>query len=253
MYFGLARSQRDFAAALFDPTLTVPPDVRAGATARAMSAFAVYRNNVASSLINVLRSRFPTIVRFIGDRSFEGLALRFIVLQPPRSPVLMGYGEDFPAFLESLNSTPCAGYLADIARLEVARGRAYHAADIAPIAASSFAALTPQQLPGLRVALHPSVSLLRSRFPCVSAWQANQPGSDGLIRCWKAEDAVVARPHYDVTVALLPDGGFAFLSSLAAGVSLANAVDAASCDCAAFDLAANLAVLTGAGIVIDIL
>jgi hypothetical protein len=253
MYFGLARSQRDFAAALFNPASTVPAGVRASTSARAASAFAVYRNNVASSLINVLRARFPVIVRFVGDDSFQALALRFVAHHPPRSPVLMGYGEDFPAFLSTLNTTPCAMYLADIARLEVARGRAFHAADVDPISASRFAALTSEQLPDLRVVLHPSVSLLRSRFPCVSAWQANQSDSDGLIRCWKAEDAIVARPHYDVTVAQLPDGGFVLLSSLAAGASLASAIEAASRDCADFDLAANLAVLTGAGIVIEIL
>jgi len=251
MYFGLARSQRDFAAALFDPASTVPAGIRASASARAVSAFSVYRNNVASSLINVLRTRFPVIVRFVGDESFQALALRFVTLHPPRSPVLMGYGEDFPMFLRNLNTTPCAAYLADIASLEVARGRAFHAADAAPIAASCFSALASEQLPDLRVVLHPSVSLLRSRFPCVSAWEANQPDSDGLIRCWKAEDAIIARPQYDVTVMRLPDGGYVFLSSLAAGAPLAEAIEAASRDCAAFDLLANLALLAGAGIVVE--
>jgi hypothetical protein len=252
MYFGFARSQQDFAAALFDPSGIIPAGIRAGASPRAASAFAVYRNNVASGLINVLRARFPTIARSVGDESFHALALRFVALHPPRSPVLIGYGEGFPAFLGDLNTTPCAEYLADIARLEVARGRAYHAADVEPIAAPQFAALTPEQLPDLRVVLHPSVILLQSRFPCVSAWEANQPDSDGLIRCWKAEDAIVARPHFDVTVGRLPDGGFSFLSSLATGAPLAGAIDAASSDCATFDLPANLAVLTGAGIVVEL-
>lgn len=253
MYFGLARSQRNFAAALLDLALAVPAGICASGPGRAASAFAIYRNNVASSLINVLRARFPVIVRFVDDESFRTLALRFVALHPPRSPVLMGYGEDFPGFLGNLNTTPCAAYLADIARLEVARGHAYHAADVAPIEASRFTAITPEQLPELRISLHPSVTLLRSRFPCVSAWEANQPDSDGLIRCWRAEDAIVARPHHEVTVGRLPDGGFAFLSSLKTGAPLASAIEAASRACATFDLAANLAVLMRTGIVVELL
>jgi hypothetical protein len=55
--------------------------------------------------------------------------------------------------------------------------------------------------------LHPSMMLLRSKFPLVSAWEANQPGADAPIRCWKGEDAMVARPYHDVKVTRLPDGG----------------------------------------------
>ena len=103
---------------------------------------------------------------------------------------------------------------------------------------------------GLQVVLHPSTTLLRSRFPVVSAWQANQPGADTAIRCWKAEDAIVARPHHEVTVTRLPDGGFAFLSALSTGSTLATAIEAALRDNAAFDLATNLAFLAGSGTVV---
>jgi hypothetical protein len=142
-----------------------------------------------------------------------------------------------------------AGYLADIARLEVARGHAYHAIDAEPIGPERFAWLAPGQLPRLRVVLHPSLTLLRSRFPVVSAWEANQPGSDGAIRCWTGEDVVIFRPRYEVLVARLAVGGFAFLSSLEAGAPLATAIEAAMADNKAFDLAGGLAQLAGSGVV----
>lgn len=252
MLLGLAQTQRTFAAAIFDPTLAVPAPLRGCASRRAASAFAVYRNNVAASLINVLRTRFPVIVRLIGDNSFHAIALAFATRHPPRSPVMLGYGEDFPDFLQSLTTTPSAAYLADIARLEVARGRAYHAADAEPVASDCFAALTEAQLPLLTMRLHPSMTLMRSRFPVVSAWEVNQPGSDQLIRCWKAEDAMIARPRQDVKVTRLPQGGFAFLSALARGASLATAIDTGLGDDAEFDLAANFAILAGSGVVVDL-
>jgi hypothetical protein len=249
MPIGLAHGQRAFAAAVVDPALSVPAFLCNASSPRAASAFAVYRNNVAAGLINVLMARFPVIIRLVGEEAFRTLALRFIALYPPRSPVLLAYGEGFPQYLRCLNTTPSAAYLADIAQLEVARGYAFHAADATPITPDRFAELTPEQLPRLQVLLHPSLTLLRSKFPIVSAWEANQ-GSDPPIRCWKGEDALVARPHYDVTIARLPDGAFAFLSSLSVGATLATAIEAGVRDNPAFDLATNLAVLAGSGIVV---
>lgn len=252
MSLGLAHTQRVFAAAVLDPAAAVPAFLREAPSRRAASALAIHRNNVAASLINVLMARFPVIVRLAGEDSFQALARRFVALYPPRSPVLMSYGEGFPAFLRCLRAAPSADYLADIASLEVARGQAYHAADAEPVAAECFAELTQQRLPSLQVLLHPSVRLLRSNFPVVSAWEANQPGADTQIRCWKREDAIVVRPRHEVTVTRLPDGGFAFLSALANGATLATAIEAGFRDHAAFDLAANLAVLAGAGIVVGL-
>jgi hypothetical protein len=252
MAIGLARSQRAFAAALFDPAAAAPAFLRNASSPRAASAFGVYRNNVAASLINTLRTRFPVIVRLIGEDAFAGLALRFIALDPPRSPVLMGYGDGFPDFLRCLTETSMAAYLSDIARLEVARGHAYHAADAEPVGPERFAELTSEQLPALQVLLHPSLTLLRSRFPVVSAWEVNQPGADQAIRCWRGEDAAVLRPRYEVQVVRLGEGGFAFLSALENGATLATAIEAAVADNAAFDLAANLAMLAGSGVAVEL-
>jgi len=251
MSVGLSRAQHAFAASLLNSAAGAPADLR-GAASRASSGLAVYRNNVASSLINVLAARFPVIVRLIGEEAFRGLALRFIALRPPRSPVLIGYGNEFPEFLCALSETSLAAYLADIARIEVARGHAYHAADAEPVAAERFAQLTPDELPRLQVLLHPSLTLLRSRFPVVSAWEVNQAGADKAIRCWTGEDAMVFRPHDEVQVVRLSEGGFAFLSALSTGAPLAGAIEAAVQDDPAFDLTANLAQLAGSGLVVDL-
>lgn len=223
--------------------------MRDAGSLRTTSRFAIYRNNVAASLIGILAARFPVVARIVGEESFNDLASRFVALYPPRSPVLLAYGEVFPAFLRSLHSAPAADYLADIAVIEVARGRAYHAADAKPIAAARFSDLTPEQLPDVRVLLHPSLTLLRSKFPVVSVWEANQADADEPVRCWKGEDAMVMRAHYEVTVTRLPDGGFALMSALANGSTLAIAIESGIRASAAFELADNLAVLAGSGVV----
>ncbi|QJP14641.1 hypothetical protein G3545_13920 [Starkeya sp. ORNL1] len=91
---------------------------------------------------------------------------------PPRSPVLLSYGEALPDFLESF--APVAGlpYLANVARLEIARGQAHHAADAAPVTAEALAVLDPRR-PGVRVGIHPAVRLIRSAYPVATLWAMN--------------------------------------------------------------------------------
>ena len=56
-------------------------------------------------------------------------------------------------------------YLADVARLEAARTRAYHADDAAPLDAAAFAALDPGAADALRLTLHPSPKSSARRIP----------------------------------------------------------------------------------------
>ncbi len=81
--------------------------------------------------------------------------------------------------------------------------------------------LAPEDLPDLRVRLHPSLALLESRFPVVSIWQANRQdrdeGNDNMLREWKPECALIARPRLEVEVRPLSAGVYAFIAALAEG------------------------------------
>ena len=57
----------------------------------------------------------------------------YVTSEPPRSPVLLEYGDSFPQFLRNIGQGAAADYLADVAELEAARTRAYHAADATPL------------------------------------------------------------------------------------------------------------------------
>jgi hypothetical protein len=244
MIEALAELQHSFAAAVLGRTSELP--IRAATAARAESGLTVHRNNVMSGLIKVLAARFPAVRRLLGEDCFLESARRFIATEPPRSPLLLHYGDGFPEFLRSIGHDSC---IADIADLEVARGMAYHAADAASLPPQAFAAIPTERLAGLRLTFHPSVSLLQSRFPIVSLWQANQEaGGAGLPR-WRPEAALIARPMLEVEVWNLPPGGFAFLTALRRDATMAEAADAAMDAAPDFDLAVNLSVLIQAGIV----
>jgi len=197
-----------------------------------------------------LAAHFPVIRRLVGDESFDAIACRHIIGEPAGSSGLLPYAESFPRFVRSLGTAASIEYLADIAELELACVRASHAPDVAPIEVDAFS-LPPACHDRLRLAFHPSVSLLASRFPIVSIWEANQTDEEqGHIERWSAEAALVARPARDVEVCRLPRGGHAFLSALKGGATMAEAVETARAATQQFDIAANLAILARASIIV---
>jgi uncharacterized protein len=241
-----------FAASLLDPEAPLPVSLSSADGRSVRRRFAVHRNNVAAGLINVLASRYPVVQRLVGEDFFRAMAQLYVTSEPPRSPILLLYGETFPAFLETFPPATAIEYLADVARLEFARGRAYHAADRVPLGNEVFASLDLAGLAKLRFLLHPSLSLVRSRFPIVSIWKAHQADEIGPIEDWRPEAALVIRPVLEVEVRRLPPGGFSFLSRLGDGATLSSAVEAGSAAAADFDVTANLAVLFGAKAVVSV-
>ena len=109
---------------------------------------------------------------------------------------------------------------------------------------------SPDELAGLRIALHPSVSLVGSQFPIVSIWEVHRTAQLAPIREWVPESALVARPSLDVEVWRLPAGGYVFLGSLSQGMAMAAAAECAAAATGEFDVAENLAVLLRANVVI---
>jgi hypothetical protein len=231
--------QHHFAAALLNPERVVPFSAR---------RFAVYRNNVVVGLVDALATRFPATQRIVGEEFFRAMAQVYVRAHPPRSPLMMFYGDGFPDFIEGFESAADVPYLADVARLEAARTRAYHAADAVPADAGTLQSFDGEALAALRVVRHPSAEIVRSGHPIVTIWQMNAGGRDVQpIEDWCREDALVVRPRGEVEVRLLPAGGAAFLTALFAGLTLAEATDAARAEAHEFDLVANLAVLIAAG------
>lgn len=231
-----------FAKALRDPERSVPQTVIAGNDAEAARGFAVHRNNVVAGLTEALRSRFPAVEKIVGEEFFAAMARLYVVQHPPRSPVLSGYGDEFHAFVAAFEPAREVAYLADVARLEAARTRAFHAADALPLDQARFASLDPATLAGLRVALHPSAEIIRSPHPVVTIWAMNSGRlTPAPIEPWYGEDALVVRPQLDVEVRSLPPGGAAFLLALADSRPLGDAAKAAFADHSGFDLARSLA------------
>jgi hypothetical protein len=199
----------------------------------------------------IMAARFPMVRRLVGEDSFDLMARRFVRHLPPGTLGRHHHGGAFARFIRSQGAATSFAYVSDIAELENACNRARDCVEAPRLGAGAFASLPADRLDGVRVELHPSFSLVPSRFPIVSIWLSNRRGDrGGMIERWRAEDALVVRPFRKVEVWRLPAGGHAFFRALAQGRSVADAARAALAGTAQFDLAANRAILVKSNAVV---
>ncbi|MCX7644090.1 MAG: DNA-binding domain-containing protein [Rhodobacteraceae bacterium] len=215
--------QGAFRRALLDPAAAVPAGLVGPGGGPAARRFAVYRNNVAVGLTEALEAAFPILRRIVGDDFFRAMAGVFLRAHPPQSPCLADYGAAMPEFLAGFPPVAHLGYLPDVARLENALRRAYHAADAAPLAPGDLPA--PADLAAARVTLAPAVCVIRSAAPLFGIWRFNTR-ADAPMPGTGPEDVLVTRPGFDPHVDLLPPGGAAFVEALDRGATLAAAAAA---------------------------
>jgi Putative DNA-binding domain len=205
-----------------------------------------------SGPIELLAVRYPVVRRLVGELSFRTVARRFIRSHPPGG-VPRSFGDNFPHLIPGLGNAACIEYVAEVAEVEMLQHKARYAKHVQPLAASAFSSLQAERLSGMRVVLHPSVYLVQSRFPIVTAWENNQTSDgNGMIERWVAEAAIVARPFHKVEIRRLPPGGYAFLRALSEGKTVANAAEIATETAPKFDVVSSLRLIEDAKVVVGI-
>jgi hypothetical protein len=253
----LPELQARFAAALFGgPYDSLVPWILDDGIDRE-ARIGIYRNNMREGFARTLALEFPVIERLVGADYWRQLAREFQANHPSRSGNLHHVGAPFGAFLRRrFGATPYA-YLADVAELEWAYQEALVAADAPPLDVAALQSVAPEQYPLLVFTLHPACRLVRTEYPVIRIWRANQPDVPvpETIDLRSAKDLIlVRRAGASVEFIALPPGQFAFLQALSRRVPLGEAVDAALLVDEAFDAGQALrrcvavGVLTGASI-----
>ena len=174
------------------------------------------------------------------------MARVFVQAHPPRSRVMAYYGSAFADFVAAFAPAASVPYLADVARLEMCRVQAYHAADVPALDpdALQVALADPQQLMSLRMTLHPSVHVIDSPFAVFSLWAAHQGElSLASVDPAVAQTALVFRNGLDVDTLELSAGAGLFVRALQMNEALVDAAGAASHRDQKFDLPNTLAML----------
>lgn len=238
--------QPPFIDALLAPAAPRPEGLLDGSGRAAGRRFDVYRNNVAVSLSDAVKTGFPVITRILGEQTMTALAGAFLRSHPPQSPLMMHYGAQMPAFLDAAPQVAHLGYLPDIARLELALRRSYHARDVQTVTAEELAALGDDGVNSTKFTLAPSCEVICSDWPIYDIWRFNMD-PDAPKPVMQPQDIVITRAEFDPEPNLLPDHGAAFLTTLRAGATLPEALDTVP---EGFDATQTLTVLlTGSALV----
>ena len=238
--------QVGFCNALLAPKRPLPPGVITWNGSDASVRFDVYRNNVVLSLTEALADGFPVTRALVGETFFAAMARCFIAEHLPVSPILTEYGDALPDFIAAFPPAQGLHYLPDLARLERARVKAYHAADTRALTAQDLAQYLadPQQLPTTRLTLHPACSVLVSEHAIVSLWAAHQgEGRIEDVDLRRAESALLLRDGDEVLVLPLSLAIGHFLAALAAGAPLGEAAEIAAAAGPDFDLTQAIVLL----------
>ena len=247
----MSLSQSQFTRAMMDASQPVPEGLFDGQQQPAGRRFDVYRNNVAVSLTDAMHSAFPVISKLLGKENMNGQSALYLRAHPPSSPLMMFYGEHFPDFLAGLKQLSHLGYLPDVARLELALRRSYHAGDTAPVAPDELAQFSPDALMQTQVELAPSVQLIPSLWPIYDIWRFNT--QDGASKPQAvAQDVLITRPEFDPIPHPLPPGGASWISALMQGETIGSAHETTLTTTPEFDLGATLTLLLQGGAITNL-
>lgn len=236
-----------------------PDDVDRGNDARLtltdvvadVTRFRIYRHNVSANLHGALSEVYPVIMRLVGAEFFRQLTRRYMTWHPPCSGDLHGYGVDLARFLASYEPTNTLPYLPDVARLEWALHRAFHAPERPSFTLGALAEVHPRDYGALRFHIHPACRLLTSPFPIDRIWHANVAGDAGttIDAAAGAVQLCVFRADMTPSFLSLNPGAFCLLRALTGKQRWETAVTAALSADASLNIEQALLEWIGLGIV----
>lgn len=229
----------DFRQGLLNPNAPVPDGLLDGARNPAGRRYSVYRNNVTVSLIEAMQTGFPLVRKLIGPTNFDNLAQVFARDNPPKTPLMMFYGDDFPAFLDGFQPLAQIGFLSDCARLDLGIRKSYHAADAATLTAQELGAIDPERLMQQTFRLAPSTVIIQSKWPLYDIWRFNNVDGSPKPQA-TAQDVIITRTEYNPAPHALPVGAALWLENLTNGQPFGAAHEATLKAHPDFDLAQAL-------------
>lgn len=176
----------------------------------------VYRHNMQSALVGVLRAVYPASERLVGEEFFGAAAHAYLKANPSQSGNIQDYGGAFPRFLDGFEPAASLLYLGDVAALEWCRVEAAVAPSHAPMDLAALAAVPLESQSELRFRTQPAARVFRSRFPVLTIWDYCQSVApeEGLDIDLPGECVLFARPGLDVYMRRLTPGEYAFVDRL---------------------------------------
>ncbi|MBL8840038.1 MAG: putative DNA-binding domain-containing protein [Planctomycetes bacterium] len=234
--------QRWFQAAVMHPQGSAAPLARRrlatellpSATLSAAERLDLYAHSYFLRLRDVLRHDFAGLLHALGDAEFDRLARRYVAAHPSRSFTLNDFAQRLPRFVARAPLPPRwrarRRFLVELATLERAVDRLFHAPHVPPLAPSALGELAPADWASAQLRPIAAARLFAFRHP-VNRWL--QAVYDGAKPTPPARDELpsfllVHRHEWRVWRSTLSEPQHALLAALFAGVPLAKAVQRAA-------------------------
>ena len=225
----LPELQRQFMAALYDVNAPGPLACIAGNGLAPAARLRIYRHGCNETQTAALRTTYPAVLALVGAALFNQMARGYRRAHPSHSGNLQLFGDALAGYVETLPGCRSLPYLPDVARLEWLRQLTILAPDAAPIGPDALAAAIRGAGDSLRLVLHPSLHVLKSRYPVLTLWNyALRPGDERLLLGEVGESVVLWREDGEVAMGALDPASFACVAALAQGSSLGEVHQAAA-------------------------
>ncbi|PPJ80640.1 DUF2063 domain-containing protein, partial [Staphylococcus haemolyticus] len=135
------------------PSNELLEQVRGCTALSALEGLRIYHNAYRSRLLAVLREDFPALQQWLGEQSFEQLALAYIAAWPPRHFSIRWLGEKLPEFIRSYIAEPQLSPMRELAELEWAFTLAFDAQDVEALSLQAISEFSAEDWVSFRVSL----------------------------------------------------------------------------------------------------
>jgi hypothetical protein len=169
---GLRDLQHSFMNFLQSQTGDVAALVSGDETLDVATRLEIYRNAYSTRLMKSLETDHPVLGSYLGDDLFERMASGYIAQCPSEATSLRDFGEGLSDYLAATKPFSDNPILAEITRFERQLLFAFDAADAGCAGVEDLQSIAPEDWPGMRVELHPSVCVFTAHWNSVESWQA---------------------------------------------------------------------------------
>jgi len=134
----------------------------------------IYRSSVLGIQTDALAAVYPVIQQLVGEPFFRTIGRDYLRKHPSPSGDLHELGAQMPGFLARLAAVSELPYLADVAHLEWAWHRVFHAANDTDMDLQALANIPADEQAEIIFSLRNGARLLESDYPVHRIWEVNQ-------------------------------------------------------------------------------
>jgi hypothetical protein len=229
----LHETQRWLARIILDPAAVESGAIDASGAlahdaATARIRLGAYTGGYPARLEEALAEAYPALRHVLGGETFAAMVGRYLPAVPAGIYNLNDVGAPLPAWLATDDVARAVPFAPDLARLELAVQRAFHATLLPPVDATPLASWTPDDWDRAVVRFQAGVAPVRSAWPIHDVWQARTQPRDtiGVVLEDRPQDLIVARAGFGVAVTVTAADEAMLLERLLAGERLGSALAA---------------------------